>query len=216
MATDTKEKAVIECSAGTVLFREGEEGSNLYVIKSGRVRLQKAVHETRVGLGELGAGAFCGELALINDQPRPVTATVVEDASLLKVDAEQFETMVQKNSDIALRMLKKMGQRLTEAQYRVTNLILRTPAGRIVRQLRTEARRAGNDDGLETPTPIPDDLADALALEVGEVKLVLENLIDRDLIEVDDNGNFTIVDPEAFERFLSYLELRDQFEHPDN
>lgn len=216
MATDTKEKAVIECSAGTVLFREGEEGSNLYVIKSGRVRLQKKVHETEVGLGELGAGAFCGELALINDQPRPVTATVVEDASLLKVDASQFEKMVENNSDIALRMLKKMGQRLTEAQYRVTNLILRSPAGRIVRQLRTEAKRAGDDDGLESPTPIPDDLADTLALEVGEVKLVLQDLIERDLIDVDDSGIFTIVDPGAFERYLSYLELRDQFEHPQN
>jgi CRP-like cAMP-binding protein len=199
-----------------VLFREGEEGTTLYVIKSGRVRLQKSVHETQVGLGELGPGAFCGELALINDQPRPVTATVVEDASLLKVDAEQFETMVEKNSDIALRMLKKMGQRLTEAQYRVTNLILRSPAGRIVRQLRTEAMRAGDDDRLTTATPIPDDLADVLALEVGEVKLVLQDLIDRDLIDVDDGGTFTIVDPDAFERFLNYLELRDQFEHPDN
>lgn len=216
MATDTDEKAVIECPAGTVLFREGAEGSHLYVIKSGRVRLQKAVHETEVGLGELGPGAFCGELALINDQPRPVTATVVEDTSLLKVGASQFETMVQKNSDIALRMLKKMGQRLTEAQYRVTNLIFRTPAGRIVRQLRNEAERAGDEDGLETPAPIPDDLSTTLALEVGEVQLVLQDLIKRDLIDVDENGTFSIVDPDAFERYLSYLELRDQFEHPNS
>jgi len=216
MATDTEQKAVVDCAAGTVLFREGEEGTNLYVIKSGRVRLQKTVHESDVGLGELGPGSFCGELALLNDQPRPVTAMVVEDASLLKVDADRFETMVRKNSDIALRMLKKMGQRLTEAQYRVSNLILRSPAGRIVRQLRTEASRAGDDESLRTPTPIPDDLADTLALEVGEVKLVLQALIERELIEVDDSGTFTIVDPDAFERYLSYLELCDQFEHSEN
>lgn len=215
MATETKDKAVVDCSAGTVLFREGDEGQFLYVIKSGSVRLETSVHEADVVLDELGPGAFCGELALINDQPRTVTATVVEDASLLRVASDQFEKMVQKNSDIALRMLKKMGQRLTESQYRISNLILRSPAGRMVRQLRNEARRAGEGRDLRSRTPVPDDLADTLALEVGEVKQVLRNLVERELIDIDDEGQFLILDPEAFERYLSYLELRDRFEAPE-
>ena len=215
MATKTNEKAVVQCPSGTVLFREGEEGSNMYVVKSGRVQIRKKVHETEIVVDELGPGAFCGELALINDQARSVTAKVVEKASLLKVDASQFKTMVRKNPDIAMRMLRKMGQRLTEAQYRVSNLILRTPEGRLVRQLRREAIRAGKDDDVTTKTPIPDNLADVLALEIGEIKRVLNGLVREELIEIDDQGVFQIIDPEAFDRYLTYLELQDRFEHTD-
>lgn len=187
----------------------------MYVVKSGRVRLRKKIHNTDIVVDELGAGAFCGELALINDQPRPVTATVVKNASLLKVDSQQFEKMVRKNPDIAMRMLKKMGQRLTEAQYRLTNLILRTPEGRLLRQLRREAKHAGDDDDLRSKAPIPDDLADALALEIGEVKRLLNRFVRQELIDIDESGYFEIVDPGAFERYLSYLELHDRFEHAD-
>ncbi|MFB6374425.1 MAG: Crp/Fnr family transcriptional regulator, partial [Bradymonadaceae bacterium] len=210
MATQTSDKSVVQCPAGTVLFREGETGKNMFVVKSGRVRLRKSVHNSDVVVDELGAGAFCGELALINDQPRPVTATVIEDASLLKVGAGQFEKMVRKNPDIAVRMLKKMGQRLTEAQFKVSNLILRTPEGRLLRQLRQEAIRAGDDDDPTSKAPIPDDLADALALEIGEVKELLNGLVNREMISVDDKGYFEIVDPEAYDRYLSYLELQDR------
>lgn len=216
MATDTNDKAVVQCPTGTVLFREGETGSNMYVIKSGQIRLKKTVHNTEVVVDELGAGAFCGELALINEQSRPVTAVVTKNASLLKVGARQFEKMVRKNPDIALRMLKKMGQRLTESQYRVSNLILRTPEGRLLRQLRKEARRSGGDDEVTTPTPIPDDLTDALALEIGELKALLNKFIREELISVDDQGVFEILNPEAYDRYLSYLEMKDRFEHTDS
>lgn len=213
MATETKEKAVIEVPEGTVLFREGEEGSNMFVVKSGRVRLRKRVHNTDVVVDELSAGAFCGELALINDQPRPVTATVIEEASLLRIGADQFEKMVRKNEDIALRMLKKMGQRLTQAQYRVSNLILRTPEGRLLRQLRREAERAGDGEDLSARAPVPDDLADSLALEIGEVKKLLNELVRQKLIDIDKDGYFQIIDPKAFDRYLSYLELHDRFQY---
>lgn len=215
MTAKISDKAVIQCPEGTVLFREGETGTAMYVIKSGRVRLEKQVHNTTAVLDELGAGAFCGELAMINDQPRPVTATVSQNASLIKIDAEQFEGMVRKNPDIALRMLRKMGQRLTEAQYRQSNLMLRTTEGRLLHQLRQEARRAGEGGELTARAPIPQDLDESLSLELGEIKKRLNQLISRELIEIDDEGYFRILDLEGFDRYLSYLELQDRFEYTE-
>jgi CRP-like cAMP-binding protein len=215
MSAPMSDKAVIDCPEGTVLFREGESSDNVYVIKSGRVRLRKRVHETELVVDEIGAGAFCGELTLINDQPRPVTASVVSDASVIKIKADQFESMVRNNPDIAIRMIKKMGERLTRAQYRLSNLVLRTTTGRLLRQLRHEAKRAGNTDAMQTPTPLPDDLAGSLAMEVGEVKEALSSLISKDLIELGDDGDFVILDPSAVERYLAYLELKDRYEYTD-
>jgi hypothetical protein len=85
-----------------------------------------------------------------------------------------------------------------------------------LRQLRKEARRSGGDGEVTTPTPIPDDLTDALALEIGELKALLNKFIREELISVDDQGVFEILNPEAFDRYLSYLEMKDRFEHTDS
>lgn len=188
----------------------------MFVLKSGRVRLQKRVHDQTVVVGELGAGAFCGELAMINEQPRPVTATVTEDASLIKLEADQFEEMVRKNPDISVRMLKKMGKRLNESQFRVSNYSLRSNEGRLLHQLRHEAEQAGDGDGLTGSTPIPDDLAAVLSIDIGELKALLNEFIDRELIAIDADGRFEIPDPAEFDRYLSYLELKDRYDYSES
>lgn len=203
------EKGVRQCPAGTVLFREGEEGQRMYVIQSGRIRLTKRVHDQDVVVEELGAGEFCGELAMLGGSRRPVSAIVVEEASVIQIPADQFETMIRSNSDIALRMLKRMTQRLTEAQYRVTNLILRTNTARVLHQLRAEA--AQHSAELQEVAPIPDNLAEALAMEIGDVKKVLAQLVQDELIRIDKQGGFQILDLAAYDRYLRYLELQDRF-----
>lgn len=212
-ARKSGDKGVKQCAKGTVLFREGEQGDKMYVIKSGRVRLSKRVHDASITLEDLGAGAFCGELAMVNDQPRPATATVIEDAAIIQIAASQFENMLRSNSDIAVRMMKKMTQRLTRAQYRMANFSLRTTKARLMHQLRQEVRTRSKDDSLQASAPIPDNIAQVLGLEVGELKLLLAELSRDELITIDERGRFQIVDPPAFERLLGYLELHDRFEY---
>ena len=203
------EKGVRECSAGTVLFREGEDGDRMYVIKSGSVRLTKMIHDSEIVIEELGSGEFCGELAMLGTSQRPVTAVVTQDASVIQVQTDQFEDMIRGNTDIALRMLKKLTQRLTEAQYRVSNLILRTNTARVLHQLRAEAET--RNDSVTDATPLPDNLADVLAMEIGEVKKVLSQLVRDELITIDKRGYFQIVDSPGYDRYLRYLELQDRF-----
>jgi len=203
------DKGVRDCAAGTVLFREGEQGDRMYVIKSGRVQLTKRVHDSDIVVEELGDGEFCGELAMLGTAKRPVTAVVIDDAKVIQVQTDQFEDMVRGNADIALRMLKKLTQRLTESQYRVSNLTLRSNTGRILHQLRAEAENRNGE--MTAPTPIPDDLAEALAIEVGEVKQVLSKLVRDEMISIDDRGYFQIIDPASYDRYLQYLELDDRF-----
>jgi CRP-like cAMP-binding protein len=212
-ATKSSDKGVKQCPAGTVLFREGEQGNKMYVIKSGRVRLSKKVQDTAIVLEDLGAGAFCGELAMVNDQARPVTATVIQDASVIQIDASQFENMLRSNSDIAVRMMKRMTERLTRAQYRVSNFSLRTTKARLMHQLRHEVITQSEDGSLHASVPIPDNIASTLGLEVGDLKKLLTSLVKDDLITIDARGNFQIVDPQAYDRFLRYLELHDRFEY---
>jgi CRP-like cAMP-binding protein len=212
-ATKASDKGVKQCPTGTVLFREGEHGNKMYVIKSGRVRMTKKVQDTSIVLEDLSAGAFCGELAMVNDQPRPGTATVIQDASVIQIDASQFENMLRSNSDIAVRMMKRMTERLTRAQHRVSNFSLRTTKARLMHQLRYEVLTQSDQGSLQASVSIPDNIASTLGLEVGELKKILTSLVSDDLITIDPRGNFQIVDPQAYDRFLRYLELHDRFEY---
>jgi CRP/FNR family transcriptional regulator, cyclic AMP receptor protein len=211
---DSAEKGIKQCPVGTVLFREGEPGDRMYVIKSGTIRISKLVFDAEVALEDLGAGEFCGELALLGaGNARLVTATVIADAAVIPLDAPQFETMVRTNADIAMRMLKKMTQRLTESQHRISNLILRSTRGRVLHQLRHEVMTRSTTPGQLSPAPLPDNLADALALELGEIKQLLNQLVKDELITLDRNGYFQIQDLAAFDRYLRYLELQDRFSY---
>lgn len=207
------EKGVTQCPAGTVLFREGDDGKKMYVIKSGTIRLTKRVFDTDITIEELKGGDFCGEISLVSDQPRPVTAIVTADATVIPIEAAQFEKMIRDNADIAVRMMKRMTRRLAEAQFRISNFTLRTTRARLMHQLRHESSRVS--DTFAVSAPIPDDLADVLSLEIGEVKRLLGELVRDDLIEIDKKGNFLISDVQAFDRHLKYLELKDHFEYRD-
>jgi CRP-like cAMP-binding protein len=109
---------------GTVLFREGEPGKEMYVVQSGRVDVSKRVGAVEKILASLGPGEFLGEMSILNNRPRSATATCAEDARLLVVDARTFEAMIRGNAEIAIRMIQKLADRLAEANGQIERLLL--------------------------------------------------------------------------------------------
>ncbi len=79
-----------EVPAGTIIFTEGDAPTTAFLIESGRVEVTTVQHgETRV-LGELGAGALLGEMAVIDSAPRSASARAVSDCVLTPIDRNQF------------------------------------------------------------------------------------------------------------------------------
>ena len=117
--------------AGQVLFREGDPGTEMFVIQSGRVRLTRTIRGQDKLLAELGPGEFFGEMSIINDKPRTATAVIAEDAQLLVLDPKTFEAMIKANTEIAVRMIKKLAKRLDDANAQIENLLLGDANSRI-------------------------------------------------------------------------------------
>jgi len=97
---------------GTVLFREGELGRNMFIIQKGKVQVRKRVGSGEKVLAELGEGEFFGEMALLMGMDRSATVEVIEDSKILVVTPETFESLLRSNIDIALKMLRKLAARL--------------------------------------------------------------------------------------------------------
>jgi CRP-like cAMP-binding protein len=98
--------------AGSVIFREGDDARELYVVKSGNVRIQIGNRT----ITELGADSIFGEMALIDSEPRSASAIAVSDVELVPVSEKQFLFLVSQTPYFALKVMRVLAQRL-----RVTN-----------------------------------------------------------------------------------------------
>lgn len=101
-----------EFSQGTILFREGEPGKEMYIIQKGKVQVRKRVGKTEKVLAELTAGEFFGEMALLLGTDRSATVEVTEKSRILVVSPDTFTSLLENDPQIALKMLKKMAARL--------------------------------------------------------------------------------------------------------
>jgi CRP-like cAMP-binding protein len=78
--------AEVRVPAGGEAVVQGAEGDRFYVIRSGRA----AVEIDGVQTGELGAGDFFGEIALLRDVPRTATVRAVDELVLYALERDDF------------------------------------------------------------------------------------------------------------------------------
>ena len=82
--------------AGEVLFKEGDAGDKFYIVQSGCIELlvneKEGAEPERAGLKKAGQGF--GEMALVTDAPRAVTARAAEPTNLQVIAHEQFERLI--------------------------------------------------------------------------------------------------------------------------
>ena len=100
-------------SAGSALFRAGDQGDAMYLIEKGRVRISITDDDKKeITLAELAQGDFFGEMAIIDGKQRSADATIAEDAELAVLSREDFLRFIKNNPAVALEMLGATFSRL--------------------------------------------------------------------------------------------------------
>jgi CRP-like cAMP-binding protein len=111
-------------AAGEYVFREGDLGTEMYIIHEGKVEiLNRLGGEDRV-LAVLEKGDFFGEMSVLEDLPRAASARAMTETRLLQINGSTFDQMLQSNPEIAVRMMRKLSRRLRE-----TDELLKTSFG---------------------------------------------------------------------------------------
>ncbi|MCU0663938.1 MAG: Crp/Fnr family transcriptional regulator [Myxococcota bacterium] len=198
--------------AGELLFREGEQGAEMFVVRTGSVRVyvtsSSGVEKT---LAVLGPGEFVGEMSLIIGKKRTASAVVNEDAEFVVVGGRILEEMIVHNTEIALRLIRKLARRLESADSLIQVLLHRDPRDRVIENLRRLAALHGFTPGeplyLEADAEA---MADQVGLTLSEVKDVISRLV-RDGALAEQGGHWRIEDPNRLCDFLAALRARDQF-----
>ncbi len=76
--------------AGTVVFKQGDEGNKFYLIQEGNIHLERFDNSLKTLDIVLKPGNFFGEMALVKNIPRTATAEAVTDSLLFTLDKESF------------------------------------------------------------------------------------------------------------------------------
>ena len=93
-----------------VLFNQGDEGNNAYMIVAGRL----SVEVDKNSAGYMGDGEVFGELALLLNQKRSATVKSVKPTELIEIDKEGLELILNSASDIVKEMILKLCEELSK------------------------------------------------------------------------------------------------------
>ncbi len=199
-----------EFKKGEVLFKEGDVGKEMFVVQAGKVNITKTVRDTEKVLATLGAGEFFGEMAILNQKPRSAGAVMADDGKLLVIDPKTFEAMIRGNVEIAVRLIKKLSDRLQEADDQIENLLLRDPSSRVVHFLMQQSRRGKDTPQGKLVTVNLNELHNRMGLLLEEVQEAVTKTARARIIAVVPEG-IVIPDLAKMQKYLEFLEMKERF-----
>lgn len=97
---------------GDTIIGAGEHGDALYVISRGRLAVSKSQNDEQIELGELGAGEFFGEMALLGDSKRKADVRAITSCSLLRINSKDVMTVAREHPEISERLEQVRRERL--------------------------------------------------------------------------------------------------------
>jgi CRP-like cAMP-binding protein len=112
------ERDAVTLAPGETLFKKGDAGHHMFVVKSGELQIVDGNHVFET----ISEGGIFGEMALISKDPRSATAKAVRDAVVIPVDEKRFLFLVQQTPMFALRVMNVMSARLRAMNERVTSI----------------------------------------------------------------------------------------------
>jgi CRP/FNR family transcriptional regulator, cyclic AMP receptor protein len=185
--------------SGKMIFREGDEGNQMFIIQNGKVRISKNIDGKDHILAVLGKGDFFGEMAIVSRINRTATATAVGSVDLLCFDRTGFQGMIENNSKIALNIIDKLCKRLQHANQQIQHLVKGNVKNLVALHLyyAFQERKSGNP-----PIPFDRTMEEiTLNLEMPEKRLhnIFKELETEGIISVSRNS-LNLINQEALNR----------------
>jgi diguanylate cyclase (GGDEF)-like protein len=120
---------LIEIEKGTTIFKEGEDGSTLYIVKSGKISISIRLSDGKEReIAEFSGGDFFGEMSIFENAPRSATCTTKEKSILYSLHAEDFFDLIECHPYIAIKIMYRMlniaSQRLRNTSEFLSDMVL--------------------------------------------------------------------------------------------
>ena len=174
---------------GEPLFNEGDGGAELYVIQLGSVVVSKLIDGTATTLAELTVGDFVGELAVVSGGNHTTTAIAAAETSVLVIDGPTLESMVTQDSEIAVRFIRGLVERLAASHELLAVVGARDARTRVCMAIirHAEASVDRRPEGIWIGRPMRD-IGDEVAVSEEELGEISKTFIRQQLLRIKRDG----------------------------
>ena len=171
---------MVTCEAGRVFYTPEDLGEVAFVLKRGRVDLYRLTEDGRkLVVATLDPHTIFGEMALVGQHMYGCYAESTEDCLICVLSREDLQRLVQRNPDVALRLLELLERRLQQREADLEALAFQSVPTRLAALLLREADGEGVVHGYTHQ-----DLADNLATYRETVSQVLGHFREEGLVSV--------------------------------
>ncbi len=174
--------SVVEYEPKEFIFKQGDPGDLMYLVQVGEVEVLQDLGGYENQVAVLERGDFFGEMAVLDEEPRTHSVRALSAAKLIKIDRVGFQSMLMRNAEIAVRMIRKLSLRLLSAE----DMLVRTWSGvasaaevEAPARIRGSARLVAQADSVELALP------DQTEVRVGRVDPINQIRPDVDLTAID-------------------------------
>jgi CRP-like cAMP-binding protein len=173
---------------GAVICREGEEGEEMYIIQTGKVRVSKRFAGKTHVISVLEKGDFFGEMAIVNRIQRTATVTAIDGVELLVFDREGLQNMIARNTKIALTIIDKLCRRLQTAHQKIQHLVKRDAEALIALHLSSLYKELPSGDLIVPYQKCLEEVSLSLELPMEEVRKTMDEMENAGILAKEGDG----------------------------
>ncbi|MCP4372718.1 MAG: Crp/Fnr family transcriptional regulator [Deltaproteobacteria bacterium] len=176
---------------GQTLFRKGDEGSSLYIIKQGTIKI---VLPSRLGdeviVTIFSEGDFFGEMALFDGKPRSADALAMEPSTIYMLRRNDFLLFLQSNISAMKSILSQLTDRLRNTDDFLESTCFLSVSARLAKKLLDLTESYGQKDGDSVYIDLnltQKELGDMIGSTRESINKELKILRDKGLITMQEN-----------------------------
>lgn len=174
---------------GSILFHEGDEGGEFFLIKSGVVKIYRLDAYKEIILALFRDGDFFGEMSLIgNNQTRSATAETLELCTFYVLKRSIFTQYLEKSPKLLFKLLETTMERLRQANEQIYDLTFLDVRSRIIKTLIRLSEQHGipTHEGLLINVKLThQQIANMVGTVRESVTKVLQELLDDEYIQIE-------------------------------
>jgi len=182
---------------GRVIFRENDDGNEMFIIIQGIVEIRKATGQSSSKiLTTLQKGDMFGEMAIIEKQPRSASAVAVQPTRVLVLNEKLYDSMIGSNPDFARKMNRVLSERIRRADAIIQNIMTTNRQNQLWSGLVQYAREKGVATFKGNRVRIAEFTSWAvqhLGMSDKDVQGILAQLLKREVIAYSARGKEEII-----------------------
>jgi len=193
--------------AGEIVFKEGDEGSTCYIVRSGRARAIREHPDGRsITLAHFAPGDIFGEMSMFDGERRSATVETTEGTEAIAILSADMHRLLREHPDISVKLIAALGQRLRDTNERLARQSFQTVQSRVAAVLAqlVETARAEAGQGSEGDVTITTTQAELAQLAGSSRESASRFLavLERAGIITQGRGRLTVHDAEALGRYV--------------